>query len=73
MKIALGSEVTRGLGAGGKPEVGKAAAIESSKEIEKALVGADMVFVTAGKPCTYEFRYLLRRVEMYQRSSPLDI
>lgn len=49
VKIALGSDVTRGLGAGGKPEVGKAAAKESLPEIEKALAGADMVFVTAGE------------------------
>lgn len=49
MKITLGSTVTRGLGAGGKPEVGQAAATESLPEIEKALAGADMVFVTAGE------------------------
>ena len=49
VKIALGSGVTRGLGAGGKPEVGEAAAKESLPDIEKTLAGADMVFVTAGK------------------------
>lgn len=49
MKITLGSTVTRGLGAGGKPEVGQAAATESLPEIEAALAGADMVFVTAGE------------------------
>ncbi|CAM9675593.1 unnamed protein product [Pylaiella littoralis] len=48
VKITLGSTVTRGLGAGGKPEVGQAAATESLSEIEKALAGADMVFITAG-------------------------
>ncbi|CAM9946301.1 unnamed protein product, partial [Ectocarpus fasciculatus] len=48
VKIALGSTVTRGLGAGGKPEVGFAAAMESLPEIEKTLAGADLVFVTAG-------------------------
>lgn len=48
IKIALGSDVTRGLGAGGKPKVGEAAAIESLPEIEKILTGSDMVFVTAG-------------------------
>ncbi|CBJ25613.1 plastid division protein FtsZ [Ectocarpus siliculosus] len=48
VKIALGSKVTRGLGAGGKPEVGLAAATESLPEIEKTLAGADLVFVTAG-------------------------
>ncbi|RPI35048.1 MAG: cell division protein FtsZ [Chloroflexota bacterium] len=48
VKIQLGPRVTRGLGAGGKPEVGKAAAEESHKEIAAALSGADMVFLTAG-------------------------
>lgn len=41
--------MTRGLGAGGKPEVGLAAAMESLPEIEKTLAGADLVFVTAGE------------------------
>ena len=49
VKVALGSGVTRGLGAGGKPEVGQAAAEESLPEIQNALAGADMVFVTAGE------------------------
>lgn len=47
-KIQLGPRMTRGLGAGGDPEVGKLAAMESGKEIMAALKGADMVFVTAG-------------------------
>lgn len=47
-KIQLGPKVTRGLGAGGDPKVGAAAALESGKEISAALKGADMVFVTAG-------------------------
>ncbi|OGO68075.1 MAG: cell division protein FtsZ [Chloroflexi bacterium RBG_19FT_COMBO_56_12] len=47
-KILLGPHVTRGLGAGGKPEVGQAAAEESERELAKALEGADMVFLTAG-------------------------
>ena len=46
--IQLGKELTRGLGAGAKPEVGQAAAEESVEEIRKAIDGADMVFVTAG-------------------------
>lgn len=45
--------MTRGLGAGGKPEVGQAAATESLSEIEKALAGADMVFITAGKRSSF--------------------
>ncbi len=48
VKIQIGRELTDGLGAGGKPEVGKESAVESKKEIEEALSGADMVFITAG-------------------------
>lgn len=48
VKIQLGPKVTRGLGAGGDPATGKAAAEESAKEIADALAGADMVFLTAG-------------------------
>jgi cell division protein FtsZ len=47
-KVQLGPKVTRGLGAGGKPEVGEAAAIESKAAIQEALEGADLVFLTAG-------------------------
>lgn len=47
-KVQLGTELTRGLGAGGNPEVGKRAAEESKNEIRKVIEGADMVFVTAG-------------------------
>ena len=47
-KIQLGPEVTRGLGAGGDPEIGRKAAEESEREIADALEGADMVFLTAG-------------------------
>ncbi len=47
-QIQLGPRVTRGLGAGGDPQIGAAAAIESSREIANALRQADMVFITAG-------------------------
>ena len=47
-KIQLGPKTTRGLGAGGNPEVGQNAAEESSRLIAEALEGADMVFLTAG-------------------------
>lgn len=47
-KIQLGPKSTRGLGAGGNPQVGEIAAQESSKEIAAALAGADLVFLTAG-------------------------
>ena len=48
VRIQIGEKVTKGLGAGSKPEVGKAAAEESIKDIEESLRGADLVFVTAG-------------------------
>ena len=48
IKIQLGANLTDGLGAGSKPEVGREAALESKKEIEETLKGADMVFVTCG-------------------------
>lgn len=48
VKIQLGPKTTRGLGSGGNPATGKAAAEESFREIGKALEGADMVFLTAG-------------------------
>ena len=47
-KIILGKEMTKGLGAGGNPEVGRKAAAESEEEIRQAIAGADMVFITAG-------------------------
>ena len=47
-KIQLGSDLTDGLGAGANPAIGKEAALESKEEIEEALKGADMVFVTCG-------------------------
>lgn len=49
IKINIGSDVTRGLGAGANPDVGHSAASESRDEIREALKGADMVFVTAGE------------------------
>jgi cell division protein FtsZ len=49
VKIQIGSEVTRGLGAGADPEIGLAAAQESRDELKEALKGADMVFITAGE------------------------
>jgi cell division protein FtsZ len=48
VKMQIGAKLTRGLGAGANPEVGKKAAEESKEQIEAALSGADMVFVTAG-------------------------
>jgi cell division protein FtsZ len=47
-KIQLGPKLTRGLGAGGNPQTGEAAAEESYKELNQAMAGADMVFLTAG-------------------------
>ncbi len=48
IKLQLGKNLTRGLGAGGKPEIGKKAAEESEKEIRDVLKDADMVFLAAG-------------------------
>ncbi|GAB2838837.1 cell division protein FtsZ [Microbacterium insulae] len=49
VKLDVGRELTRGLGAGADPEVGRRAAEDHAEEIEEALRGADMVFVTAGE------------------------
>ncbi len=48
VKIQLGSAVTKGLGAGANPEIGRKAAIEDYEKLSEVLDGADMVFVTAG-------------------------
>lgn len=47
-RIAIGKELTGGLGAGGQPEIGEKAALESKDEIKKEVENADMVFITAG-------------------------
>jgi len=47
-KIQIGENLTGGRGAGAKPEVGREAALENKKELEEALSGADMIFVTCG-------------------------
>ncbi len=47
-KIQIGGKLTRGLGAGADPEIGREAALEDRDKLEKALKGADMVFITAG-------------------------
>jgi cell division protein FtsZ len=49
VKVQIGAESTRGLGAGADPEIGKEAAHESRDELKEVLKGADMVFVTAGE------------------------
>ncbi len=48
VKVQLGSEITRGLGAGSDPDVGKRSALESKETLNATLGGADMVFITAG-------------------------
>ena len=47
-KLQIGKNITEGLGAGADPEVGRQAALESKSDIEEALAGADMIFVTCG-------------------------
>lgn len=49
IKVHIGQDITRGLGAGANPEVGAEAAEDSHDEIKQALAGADMVFITAGE------------------------
>ena len=48
MKIQIGQKLTRGLGAGARPEIGRQAIAESEEEVRRAVDGADLVFVTAG-------------------------
>src|SRR5207245_4705928 len=48
LKIQIGGKLTKGLGAGSDPEIGRQAALEDSEKIIEALQGADMVFITAG-------------------------
>lgn len=48
VRVQIGKALTRGLGAGAKPEVGKNAALESERDLREVIKGADMVFVTAG-------------------------
>jgi cell division protein FtsZ len=48
IKVHLGKNLTKGLGAGANPEIGRAAALEDAQRVAEALTGADMVFVTAG-------------------------
>jgi len=48
VKIQIGKDLTNGLGAGANPEIGRQAALESKEELENAIKGADMVFVTCG-------------------------
>jgi cell division protein FtsZ len=48
VKLAIGQELTKGLGAGANPEVGRKAALEDYAKISELLAGADMVFITAG-------------------------
>jgi cell division protein FtsZ len=49
VKLDIGREVTRGLGAGANPEIGRAAAEEHKAELEDVLKGSDMIFITAGE------------------------
>ena len=48
MSLQIGSNITKGLGAGANPEVGRQAALEDRERVQEAIMGADMVFVTAG-------------------------
>jgi len=48
VKVQIGAKLTKGLGAGANPDIGKSAALEDTEKIIESLTGADMVFVTAG-------------------------
>src|SRR5919202_1425140 len=48
IRLQLGEALTKGLGAGGNPDVGREAAMDTRQEIRRLLEGADMVFITAG-------------------------
>ena len=48
MSLQIGGNITKGLGAGANPEVGRQAALEDRERVQEAIMGADMVFVTAG-------------------------
>ena len=48
IKIQIGTQITKGLGAGSNPEIGRQSALESRDEIKPYLEGADMIFITAG-------------------------
>lgn len=54
-RLQIGQELTRGLGAGGNPDIGMNAAKESKESIDKAVHGADMVFVTVSSKCVSPF------------------
>ena len=49
IKLDIGRELTRGLGAGSDPDIGRQAAVEHADEIAQTLEGSDMVFITAGE------------------------
>src|SRR5579859_7611999 len=48
VKIQIGKKLTRGLGAGARPEIGRQAIEESKEDVQRSLVGADLVFITCG-------------------------
>ena len=48
VKIQIGKELTKGLGAGADPDVGRDAALEDRQQIQESIAGSDMVFITAG-------------------------
>ena len=56
VKIQIGGKLTKGLGAGANPEVGKQAALEDTERILEALSGADMIFISATTPVSAKIR-----------------
>ena len=48
VQLQIGANLTKGLGAGANPEIGRSAALEDQRPINESVAGADMVFITAG-------------------------
>lgn len=64
--IQIGEKLTKGLGAGAKPEIGEKAAEESIEELKEAIQGADMVFVTCGMGGGTGLRFLQERLKRWE-------
>lgn len=71
-KIQIGEKLTKGLGAGAKPEIGEAAVEENREEITELVQGSDMVFVTCGMGWRYRYRCSTDHCRDFQRTWNLN-
>lgn len=71
-KIQIGEKLTKGLGAGGNPEIGEKSVDETQDEIAQALRGSDMVFITAGMGGRYRYRCSTQNRSDLQRTGYPD-